>query len=224
MGLLDYMEVFMNTKPYKVVENYKLDYIAELVLGVTKLKTEYSTMLEAQTDAFNFVKYNIIDTCLIKLIDDKLGLLEVAFAISKIAKIDVSKVFSAVHITETLMCREFLKRNRYMAYNKKGTNEAETYDGAYVMQPKPGYYKYIMLRDFSSMYPNLTIQFNISPDAYLGKMTTNDIPHDVIYTKNNTLFSNKFDSVARVILSNLYQNRVDMRTQMAKLNNELENI
>ena len=55
LGLLDYMEVFMNTKPYKVIENYKLDYIANLVLGTTKLHHEYATMIEAQQDIENFI-------------------------------------------------------------------------------------------------------------------------------------------------------------------------
>lgn len=223
MGLLDYMEVFMNTKPYKVVENYKLDYIAQLVLGISKLKTEYATMLEAQADTFNFAKYNIIDTCLVKLIDDKLGLLEVAFAISKIARVDISKVFSAVFITETLMCREFLERGRYLANDKKEPDEEATYAGAYVMKPIPGYYKYIMLDDFASMYPNITIQFNMSPDAYIGKVKEGqDIQADVIFTMNDTLFTNAFDSVARTILIRMYQGRVDTKAEMAKLEDVLD--
>lgn len=224
MGLLDYLEVFMNTKPYKVVENYKLDYVADLVLGITKLKhKEYSSMLEAQRDTFNFVKYNVIDTCLPKLIDDKLGLLEVAFAISKFAKIEVSKVFSAVFITETLMCREFLERGRYLENDKRELGEEKTYDGAYVMKPEPGYYKYVMLRDFNSMYPNLTIQFNMSPDAYLGKVNSDSvISDDVIYTKNDTIFTNAFDSAARVILTRLYSGRVETKAEMARLEEQKE--
>jgi len=226
LGLLDYMEVFMNTKPYKVVENYKLDYISELVLGITKLKTDYSTMLEAQQDTFNFAKYNIIDTCLVKLIDDKLQLLDVAFAISIIANIEVSRVFSAVFITETLMCREFLANGKFLANDKRDLDEDSTYAGAYVMKPIPGYYKYIMLDDFASMYPNLTIQFNMSPDVYLGKMQNlNDpIPDNIIFTKNDTLFSNNKDSVARVILTRLYQRRVDIKSEMAKLELVLDEI
>lgn len=223
LGLLDYMEVFMNTKPYKVVENYKLDYIAYLVLGITKLHNEYGSMLEAQRDTFNFAKYNIIDTCLVKLIDDKLGLLEVAFAISKFARVDVSKVFSAVFITETLMCREFLERGRYMSNDKRGLDEEATYDGAYVMKPVPGYYKYIMLDDFASMYPNITIQFNMSPDAYVGKMKPDmEIPPHVIFTKNDTLFTNTFDSAARTILTRMYSGRVDTKAEMKKLEEQLE--
>lgn len=223
MGLLDYMEVFMNTKPYKVIENYKLAYISQLVLGVSKLETEYATMLEAQADKFNFAKYNIIDTCLVKLMDDKLGLLEVAFAISKFAKIDISKVFSAVFITETLMCREFLERGRFLANDKREPDEETTYAGAYVMKPIPGYYKYIMLDDFASMYPNLTIQFNMSPDAFMGQLKPGEIiPYDVIFTLNDTKFTNAFDSVARTILTRMYNGRVETKAEMAKLEDILD--
>jgi DNA polymerase elongation subunit (family B) len=224
LGLLDYMEVFMNTKPYKVVENYKLDYIANLVLGTTKLHSEYATMIEAQQDVENFVKYNIIDTILIKLIEDKLGLLDVAFAISKFARVDVSKVFSAVFITETLMCREFLERGLFMANDRRDLEEDATYDGAYVAKPEPGYYKYVSCFDFASMYPNIQIQFNISPDAYLGKIKPEQEPTvDQILTKNSTLFTKKFDSAARTILTRLYNGRVDTKNEMKKLEEQLAN-
>ena len=223
MGLLDYMEVFMNTKPYKVVENYKLDYIANLVLGTTKLHSEYATMMEAQQDVENFIKYNIIDTVLIKLIEDKLGLLVVVFAISKLAKVDVSKVFSAVYITETLMCREFLERGLFMANDRRDLAEDATYDGAYVAKPEPGYYKYVSCFDFASMYPNIQIQFNISPDAYQGKIQHGQAPTvDQILTKNDTLFTKKMDSAARTILTRLYNGRVDTKNEMKKLEDQLE--
>ena len=224
MGLLDYMEVFEKTKPYKVVENYTLDYIANLVLGVGKVKHGYATMLEAQADVFNFVKYNIIDTCLVKLIDDKLRLLNVAFAISMFARVDVSKVFSAVFITEILLCREFLERNRFMSNDKRELDEESKYEGAYVMKPVPGYYRDIMLDDFASMYPNITVQFNMSPDAYMGKKDSIDpasVPQNVIFTRNDTLFTNSFDSAARTILTKLYAGRVETKAQMKKLEETL---
>ena len=223
LGLLDYMEVFMNTKPYKVVENYRLDYIANLVLGTRKLHSEYATMIEAQQDIENFVKYNIIDTILVKLIEDKLGLLDVAFAISKFARVDVSKVFSAVFITETLMCREFLERGRYMSNDKRGIAEDATYDGAFVAKPDPGYYKYVSCFDFASMYPNIQIQFNISPDAYLGKIKSDSqLTTETILTKNDTIFTKKFDSAARTILTRLYNGRVDTKREMKVLEEQLE--
>lgn len=223
LGLLDYMEVFMNTKPYKVVENYKLDYIANLVLGTTKLHSEYATMMEAQQDIENFVKYNVIDTILVKLLEDKLGLLDVAFEISKFARVDVSKVFSAVFITEALMCREFLERGRYMANDKRDIESEATYAGAFVAKPDPGYYKYVSCFDFASMYPNIQIQFNISPDSYMGKKKSDSqLTPETILTKNDTIFTKKFDSAARTILTRLYNGRVDTKNEMKKLEEHLQ--
>lgn len=213
-GLVDYMEVFQHIKPFKVVENYKLDYIANLVLGVSKLKTNYSSMIEAQKDTYNFILYNIIDTVLVKLMEDKLDLLSVVFSISTVAGIEVSKVFSNVFLTETLMCREFLTRGKMMANEKKAPLEDMSYAGAFVMPPIPGYYEYVACYDFASMYPNIQIQFNISPDAYLGKGAPKE---GEIFTKNNTRFTKKFDSAARKILSSLYNERLTTKKLIKQL-------
>lgn len=213
-GLVDYMEVFQNIKPFKVVENYKLDYIANLVLGVSKLKSPYNSMREAQKDTYNFLLYNIIDTVLVKLIEDKLDLLSVVFSISTVAGISVSRVFSNVFLTETLMCREFLKNNKRLANDKQPPLPEAEFAGAYVMPPKPGHYQYVACYDFASMYPNIQIQFNISPDSYLGKGAPN--PGE-IHTKNNTRFTSQFDSVARKILLNLYNERVATKGIVKKL-------
>jgi len=219
LGLLDYMEVFMNLKPYKVVENYKLGYIANLVLGTKKLEHGNESMMEFQKQTEKYIAYNIIDTILVKLIDDKLQLLDVAFEISNVARIDVSRIFSSVYITETLMCREFLSRGRKMASLDKAPLMDSTYDGAYVAKPVPGYYPLVACYDFASMYPNLQIQFNISPDAYLGKINQMNEEEvlDNIWTKNNTVFNSKNDSAARTILSGLYNARVETKNEIKKL-------
>jgi DNA polymerase elongation subunit (family B) len=223
VGLIDYLEVFMNIKPVKVVENYKLDYIAKLILGVSKLHHEYGSMMEAQQDVENFVKYNAIDVILVKLIEDKLSLLDVAFALSQTAQIEVSKVFSAVFITETLMCRNFLSDGKKMASDKRELAEQVTYEGAYVSKPKPGHYKYVACFDFSSMYPNVQIQFNISPDSYQGKLKAGtQQKEDQIFTKNNTLFTKKKDSAARIILKTMYDRRMSIKANITKLKQQLK--
>jgi DNA polymerase elongation subunit (family B) len=73
------------------------------------------------------------------------------------------------------------------------------------------------------MYPNIQIQFNISPDAYLGKNKPDQEPiEDQVLTKNNTLFTKKFDSAARTILTRLYNGRVDTKNEMKKLEEQLD--
>lgn len=43
----------------------------------------------------------------------------------------------------------------------------ETYTGAIVLKPEPGIHENIAVLDFSSMYPNIMIKYNISPDTYV---------------------------------------------------------
>jgi DNA polymerase elongation subunit (family B) len=222
LGVLDYMQVFEKLKPYKVVENYKLDYIANLVLGVAKLKHKYSTFLEFQKDTYLFTLYNVIDVVLVKLIEDKLSLLDVAYSIANVAQVEVNKVFSPVYIAEILMCREFLNKNLRMMKLPWGESKDTdaTYEGAYVKKPVPGYYNYVSCYDFSSMYPNIQIQFNISPDTYLGKKDKVRRKGTEIHTKNDTLFSNDTDSVARIILTRLYDERISTQGQIKALKNK----
>lgn len=218
-GILDYMEMVMQMKPFKVIENYTLDYFANLSLGVNKLKSKYNSMKEAQSDIFEFTKYNIVDVLLVKMIDDKLGLIDVALSLSGVAKIEVNKVFSPVHITEMLMCREFLRMGLKMAKDGKpvGINDSESYAGAFVMPVNPGHYDLVACYDFASMYPNIQMQYNISPDSYIGKITNSDKKTENIFTKNNTIFDKANDSVARTILNRLYNARVETKKKMKSL-------
>lgn len=224
LGIVDYMQLFIDPgyKPYKVVENYTLDYIANRALNVTKLKHPYKSFMEFQKDVYLFTMYNIIDNILVKMIEDKFGMMDVAFSVANVAEIEVNKIFSPVHITEVLMCREFLNKNRRMMKkpwegNRDDDDKDATYEGAYVMPPVPGYYEFVSCYDFKSMYPNLQMQFNCSPDAYLGKIGMVKQNGTEIITKNNTLFDGQNDSVARVILDRLYNARIDAQEEIKTL-------
>ena len=215
------MQVFEKLKPYKVVENYKLDYISSLVLNATKLKHGYPSFFKFQKDTYLYTKYNVIDVILVKLIEDKLSLLDVAYSIANVAQVEVNKVFSPVYIAELLICRELLNKNLKMMKLPWGeSKDADaTYEGAYVKAPVPGHYDYIACYDFSSMYPNIQIQFNISPDTYLGKIGSVKKKGTEIHTKNDTLFSSETDSVARTILTKLYDERIKTQGEIKQLKN-----
>lgn len=222
LGIMDYMHLFQDPgyKPYKVVENYTLDYISNRALNVNKLKHPYKNMKEFQKDVYMFTKYNVIDNLLVKLIEDKFGLLDVAFSLANTAQIEVNKIHSPVHVTEVLMCREFLNMNLKMAKKPREDDDDKEdikYEGAYVMPPVPGYYEYISCYDFKSMYPNLQMQFNISPDSYLGKKGMIRTTGREISTKNDTYFSGEKNSVARTILDRLYNARIEAQDEIKKI-------
>ena len=41
------------------------------------------------------------------------------------------------------------------------------YTGGLVLSPKPGFHENIAVLDFKSMYPNIMITYNLSPDTYI---------------------------------------------------------
>ncbi|MFB0560745.1 MAG: DNA-directed DNA polymerase [Candidatus Lokiarchaeia archaeon] len=49
----------------------------------------------------------------------------------------------------------------------KAAYRGGTYVGGYVLKPVPGVHDNIAVFDFASMYPNLMIKYNISPDTYV---------------------------------------------------------
>ncbi|MCX8208364.1 MAG: DNA polymerase II [Sulfolobales archaeon] len=51
--------------------------------------------------------------------------------------------------------------------------EYEPYRGAIVLEPKKGVHENIAVLDFTSMYPNIMIKFNIGPDTYAEEATEN---------------------------------------------------
>lgn len=218
LGLLDYMDVFDQLKPYKTIDNLTLDYIANLTLNASKLDHGYETYHEFQKDAYKYTLYNVIDVILVKMIEDKFGLLDVAFEMANIAQVDISRVFSPVHIAETLLCREFLSRRKKMMKKPWGDiPESRTYAGAYVMPPIPGHYDFIACYDFASMYPNIQIQWEISPDSYLGKICNLRLNGTEIITKAGTAFDGRHKSAAGTILTRLYNQRIDTKSEMGKL-------
>jgi DNA polymerase elongation subunit (family B) len=77
----------------------------------------------------------------------------------------------------------YLKRNGgYVAPNKpsQGRQEYEDrleegeegFSGAFVKEPVPGRYNWIFDLDLTSMYPNIIISLNISPETKIGKLET----------------------------------------------------
>jgi len=49
----------------------------------------------------------------------------------------------------------------------RAERRAESYKGAIVLEPKKGVHENIAVLDFSSMYPNLMIKYNIGPDTFV---------------------------------------------------------
>jgi len=168
---LDYLDLYKRFT-YTNQESYRLDYIANYELGEKKLDhNEYDTFREFYTkDWDKFVRYNIKDVQLVDRMEDKLKLIELAITMAFDAKVNFIDIHYQVRMWDTIIYN-YLKERNIVIPPKKRTSKSEKYAGAYVKEPKPGKYDWVVSFDLNSLYPHLIMQYNISPE------TLKDVKH-----------------------------------------------
>ncbi len=93
----------------------------------------------------------------------------------------------------------------------------ERYKGAIVLKPKPGIHENIAVLDFSSMYPNIMIKMNISPDTYVPPGTKVNPDEVNIAPEVNHRFRKEPPGFYKKVLQRLLKARNSMRKEMKKI-------
>ena len=165
IATLDYLELYRKFT-YTNQESYRLDHICMVELGARKLDhSEFDTFKEFyENDWQKFIEYNIHDVRLVDQLDDKMKLLDLAFTMAYDAKVNYEDVFSQVRMWDNYIYCELNKRKIAIPPKREATKDAK-YAGAYVKEPKPGRYDWVVNFDLNSLYPHLIMQYNISPET-----------------------------------------------------------
>jgi DNA polymerase elongation subunit (family B) len=165
IAVLDYLELYKKFT-YTNQESYRLDHIAFVELGEKKLDhSEYDTFKEFyDNDWSKFVEYNIHDVRLVDRLDDKMKLLDLAITMAYDARVNFEDVYSQVRMWDNIIY-VYLARQNIAIPPKRESNKDNQYVGAYVKEPKPGIYDWVVSFDLNSLYPHLIMQYNISPDT-----------------------------------------------------------
>ena len=162
---LDYLDLYKKFT-YKAQESYRLDYIASVELGQKKLDhSEFDTFKDFYTQGWKkFVEYNIIDVELVDRMEGKMKLIELALTMAYEAKVNYEDVFYQVRMWDTIIYN-YLKKRGIVIPPKIKTDKDAKYAGAYVKEPIPGKYDWVVSFDLNSLYPHLIMQYNISPET-----------------------------------------------------------
>ena len=165
ISTLDYLDLYRKFT-YQNQESYRLDHICFVELGERKLDhSEFDTFKEFyEKDWQKFIEYNIHDVRLVDQLDDKMKLLDLAFTMAYDAKVNYEDVFSQVRMWDNYIYHELTKRKIAIPPKKEATKDSQ-YAGAYVKEPKPGRYDWVVNFDLNSLYPHLIMQYNISPET-----------------------------------------------------------
>ena len=152
---LDYLDLYKKFT-YKAQESYRLDYIAGVELGQKKLDhSEFDTFKDFYTNGWQkFVEYNIIDVELVDRLESKMKLIELALTMAYEAKVNYEDVFYQVRMWDTIIYN-YLKRRNIVIPPKNRSDKNDKYAGAYVKEPIPGKYDWVVSFDLNSLYPHL---------------------------------------------------------------------
>ena len=165
INVVDYLDLYKKFT-YTNQESYRLDHIAFVELGEKKLDhSEFENFKDFYTkDWQKFIDYNIKDVELVVRLEDKMKLIELAVALAYDAKVNIRDVYFQVRMWDTIIYN-FLKNKNLVVPPAKRSDKNEKYEGAYVKEPKPGRYDWVVNFDLNSLYPHLIMQYNISPET-----------------------------------------------------------
>ena len=166
VSILDFMDLYKKFS-YKMVENYKLDTVAMEELSEQKLKNPHATFKEFYTKDWElFVDYNIRDVELVDRLEDKMRIITLILTMAYDAKCNFTDIFSSVRTWDCILYNKLLKNN-IIVHNPPGVDPAmdRTIMGAYVKEPKPTQYDWVVSFDATSLYPSIIMSWNMSPET-----------------------------------------------------------
>ena len=232
---LDYLNLYKKFT-YKAQESYRLDYIASVELGQKKLDhSEFDTFKDFYTNGWQkFVEYNIIDVELVDRLEDKMKLIELAIVMAYDAKANYADVFSQVRMWDTIIYN-YLKKRNIVIPPKERSNKSEKYAGAYVKEPIPGKYDWVVSFDLNSLYPHLIMQYNISPetlletkhpsvtvDKILNEELTFEMYQDNAICANGAMYRKDVRGFLPELMEKMYNERVIFKKRMITAKKQYE--
>jgi DNA polymerase elongation subunit (family B) len=232
---LDYLNLYKKFT-YKAQESYRLDHIASVELGQQKLDhSEFDTFKDFYTKGWQkFVEYNIKDVELVDRMEDKMKLIELALTMAYDAKVNYSDVFSQVRMWDTIIYNYLKKKNIVIPPNVRSDKDSK-YAGAYVKEPIPGVYDWVVNFDLNSLYPHLIMQYNISPETLVeqrhpsvtvDKILNQEIdfePYkDYAVCANGAMFRKDVRGFLPELMEKIYKDRTIYKKKMIAAKQEYE--
>jgi len=184
IAILDYLDLYKKFT-YTNQESYKLDHIASVELNQKKLDySEYGSLhLLYKNNWELFIDYNVHDVDLVVALENKMKLIELAITMAYDAKVNFDDVFSQVRMWDVIIYNHLLTKG--IVIPDRQESRKESIEGAYVKEPIPGFYNWVVSFDLQSLYPHLIMGGNFSPETIVDKIVSVNI--DNLVNKNTDL-------------------------------------
>lgn len=230
---LDYLELFKKFGySYGAQESYKLNHIAYVVLGDEKLSFEESGSLKNlyKDDFQRYIDYNMKDVELIERFEDKMGLITLAMTVAYRGGVNYSDTFGTTAIWESIIYRKLLSEKRVPPVDRPDTGKTK-FAGGYVKEPMVGAHDWVVSFDLNSLYPNIIVQWNMSPETLVSQSEISGVDYYLNSPKveskyavaaNGSTYRKDIDGVIPSIIEDYYDDRRSIKKMMLAAQSEYQ--
>ena len=234
IDVLDYIEIYKKFT-YSLQESYRLDHIAHVELGKNKLSYEEHGNLFTlyKEDYQKFIDYNIRDVELVHELDEKLDLITLVLTMAYRGGVNFTDTLGTTAIWDAIIYRLLCKNK--VAVPPKLEKPKTPYPGAYVKEPQVGSHDWVTSFDLNSLYPNIIVQYNMSPetvmDGFFGDVDVDKFLDGSInigkkgysVAPTGIRFSHDREGVIPMIIKKYYSERRVVKNEMLRLEQENQN-
>ena len=233
---LDYYDLFKKFGySYGTQESYKLDSIANVVLGEKKLDySEYASLTELYlNDHQKFIDYNIKDVQIVDRLEDKMGLITLCMTVAYRAGVNIVDAFGSVGVWDAFIYNELKSTNVVVPPKVAGVKDIQI-EGAYVKDPQVGLHKWVCSFDLNSLYPHLMMQYNMSPETIVDQEIPDvtvdhlldedeyEFPEQYCMSGRGNLFRKDKRGIVPEIIDKLYEERSLIKKEMLDVSQDKE--
>lgn len=248
ISILDYLDIYKRFC-FKERDSYKLDNIGEIELGEKKVGLNGMSLAQlTDTDWDTFIDYNIQDVNIVVRLEEKLQYVNLLRMLSYAGLCTFEQAMGTLSVINGALCIKAREVGKIISTFIRNDPDS-TNPGAYVAEPRGGFQEKVISFDANSLYPNVMISLNLSPETKVGKFIKNDdgtftIRHvsgktlnftkerfgelikaeDLAITKANFLFTQKFKGVVPLFVDHFYNKRVEIKKELQKYKVELSEI
>lgn len=233
---LDMLDVFQKFGyKYGPQESYKLNHISHVVLGEKKLSyDEYDGLYDlADKDPQKYCDYNIKDAYLVQRIAEKTGLISLVYNLAYRAGVNFSDTFGTTRIWDAIIMRELMKEKVVVQPNE--SRLSTSYPGGYVKDPHVGKHDWIVSFDLNSLYPNLIVEYNMSPETLVQDdmldldvekclTATASFHNSYAVAANGSLYKKDKQGVIPKIIESYYAERKAVQKEIGKLKEKKQKV
>jgi DNA polymerase elongation subunit (family B) len=248
VACIDYLDIYKRFC-LKLRESYKLDAIGEVELSERKVDYgDINLATLSETDWDTFVKYNIQDVNLLVRLEEKLQYVSLLRMLSYVGLTTLEGAMGTISVINGALTIKARKRKEVISTFVRPQAEGKN-PGAYVAEPKHGFKENVVSFDANSLYPNVMIALNLSPETKVGKIEKTDdnnfiVQHvsgksfnltkekfstfikreELSITKAGFLFTQKKQGIIPEFLDHYYKERVVIKEDLFKAKKKLQTL